>query len=111
LVQGGLYMNALRAEGITPAGMVYAGFRRETSFGGWVANGAFPGLTEPQGVETLNEVVRNSTETALTAIAQIHDGRITPAPADIAKCEYCAYAMACRVETVAAQKAERGTGE
>jgi ATP-dependent helicase/DNAse subunit B len=111
LVQGGLYLHAMRAEGYQPAGMIYAGFRREASFGGWVENGAFPGLNDPCTTETLNEVVRHSVDVALTAIGQIYDGRIATAPANLAKCDYCSYEAACRVETIAAQKLKKGAAE
>ncbi len=111
LVQGGIYLRAIRASKYQPAGMIYAGFRSEASFGGWVAGGAFPDLKNGCSPEELNDVVRRATEVAVTAIGQIHDGRITPAPADIAKCEYCAFAVACRVETIAAQKGRGGTGD
>ncbi len=110
LVQGGIYLRALRAGGCQPAGMVYAGFRGEASFGGWVADGAFPDLKNECSAEALNGVVRQSIDVAVTAIGQIHDGRINPAPADTAKCDYCSFAIACRVETIAAQKGRGGAG-
>lgn len=110
LVQGGIYLSAMRAGGYQPAGMVYAGFRSAASFGGWVADGAFPGVSNTCTAEALNDVVRRSIEVAVTAIGQIHDGRIAPAPADTAKCDYCSFATACRVETIAAQKGRGGAG-
>lgn len=110
LVQGGLYLRALRTGGYQPAGMVYAGFRSAASFGGWVADGAFPGVSNTCTAEVLNDVVRRSIDVAVTAIGQIHDGRITPAPADAAKCDYCSFAAACRVETMAGQKGRGGAG-
>ncbi len=110
LVQGGIYLSAMRASGYQPAGMVYAGFRSAASFGGWVADGAFPGVSNTCTAEVLNDVVRRSIDVAVTAIGQIHDGRITPAPADTAKCDYCSFATACRVETIAAQKGRGGAG-
>jgi hypothetical protein len=110
LVQGGLYVHALRSAGYQPAGMVYAGFRREASFGGWVIKNAFVGLSDPCDIEVLNDVVRQSTEVAMSVVGQIRDGRITPAPADQTKCEYCSYSVACRVETIAVEKARQGAG-
>ena len=110
LVQGGLYMSALRATGYQPAGMVYAGFRSAASFGGWVVGGAFPDLRSECTAEALNDVVRQSIDGAVTAMGQIHDGRITPAPADLARCSYCSFKSACRVETIAAQNGRGGAG-
>lgn len=110
LVQGGLYLRALRTGGYQPAGMVYAGFRSAASFGGWVADGAFPDISNACTAEVLNDVVRRSIDVAVTAIGQIHDGRITPAPADAAKCDYCSFRTACRVETIAGQKGRGGAG-
>ena len=110
LVQGGIYLRALQAIGYKPAGMVYAGFRSGASFGGWVTDGAFPDVKNACSAEALNEVVRRSMDVAVTAVGQIYDGRIMPAPADITKCDYCSFKAACRVETIAAQKGRGGAG-
>jgi RecB family exonuclease len=101
LVQGGLYVLALRSAGLQPAGMVYAGFRREASFGGWIVDGAFSDLEQACSTEELNDVVRRAVEVSVRSMSEIHDGRIAPAPADEAKCDRCAYASACRVEVAA----------
>ena len=73
--------------------------------------GAFPALKNECNAQALNAVVQQSIDVAVTAIGQIYDGRITPAPADIAKCEYCSFAFACRVETIAGQKGRGGAGD
>jgi ATP-dependent helicase/DNAse subunit B len=101
LVQGGLYVLALRSAGQTSAGMVYAGFRREASFGGWIVEGAFSDIDQACSTEELNDVVRRAVEVSVRSVNEIHDGRIAPAPAEESKCDHCAYASACRVEVAA----------
>ena len=110
LVQGGLYVRALREDGLPLAGMVYAGFRSATSFGGWVENGAFPTVNSPCHADVVNDVVRRSIDVAVTAIGQIRDGRIKPAPADPKQCDYCSFTTVCRVETIAELKGRGGAG-
>ncbi|MEP6539702.1 MAG: PD-(D/E)XK nuclease family protein [Bryobacteraceae bacterium] len=108
LVQGGLYLRALRANGYQTAGMVYAGFRAGTEFGGWVDGGAFPSVDSGCTSEALNDVVRQAVDVAITAIGQIHDGRIRPAPAEPRQCDYCSFTNICRVETIAEQNGRGG---
>ena len=100
----------MRTDGYQTAGIVFAGFRAATSFGGWVEGGAFPAVTSPCTSEALNDVVRKSIDVAVTAIGQIRDGRIRPAPAEPRNCDYCQFTEICRVETIAEQNGRGGAG-
>jgi RecB family exonuclease len=86
LIQGGLYLAALRAAGRTPAGFYFAGVRGETSW---------KGSEKPDEVE-------HQMETALTAAhaaaERIASGNIRVAPADEKTCAWCAFVDACRIQ-------------
>jgi RecB family exonuclease len=102
-VQGGLYLLALAHLGdFTPAGMVYCGFKREVSFGGWIIRPYYMEFNEDCTEDRLREIMRLSREAALNAAAAIRSGKVTPKPADETRCEMCAYARMCRVESVTA---------
>jgi RecB family exonuclease len=102
-VQGGLYLLALRRlDEFTPAGMVYCGFKREVSFGGWIIRPYYMEIKEDCTEDRLHEVMRLSREAALRAVESIRSGKITPKPADETRCQFCDYARICRVENVAA---------
>ena len=104
LVQGGLYVLALRKEGYETAGMVYAGFRRDVSFGGWIIPQSFPHLGgTPCSENEFRDMATRAHENTLIAISQILEGRIAPNPADKSKCAWCDYQATCRVEVRAAQ--------
>jgi ATP-dependent helicase/DNAse subunit B len=103
LVQGGLYVLALRKEGYETAGMVYAGFRRDVSFGGWIIPQSFPHLGTPCTENEFREMTTRAHENTLIAISQILEGRIAPNPADKSKCAWCDYQATCRVEARTAQ--------
>ena len=102
-VQGGLYLLALRRlDDLTPAGMVYCGFKREVSFGGWIMRPYYMDIKEDCTEERLEEVMRLSREAALRAMEAIRSGNITPKPADETRCQFCNYERICRVENAAA---------
>jgi RecB family exonuclease len=84
-VQGGIYMAALREAGLKPLSFTYIGLRgglREKT----VAGG-------PEVESHIEEALR----TAGQAILQIYQGEIAVRPADVAKCEWCAFRDTCRV--------------
>jgi len=105
-VQGGLYLLALSQLGdFTPAGMVYCGFKREVSFGGWIVRPYHMQVKEDCSEDRLGEVMSAARESALYAVAAIRGGTIAPKPVDETRCQFCAYARMCRVERVAAAAA------
>ncbi|MDZ4797920.1 MAG: PD-(D/E)XK nuclease family protein [Bryobacteraceae bacterium] len=99
-VQTGLYLTGARHLGLRPAGMVYIGFKREASFGGWVLSGLWPELQAACSQSELDEVVETAREKSLQAWSDILSGRIAPAPFEPRDCEYCSYTTVCRIEAV-----------
>ncbi|HEY3444210.1 MAG TPA: PD-(D/E)XK nuclease family protein [Paludibaculum sp.] len=89
-IQGGLYLAALCQDGATPAAFHLAGVRNETKWSG---------SDEP---EEVRDWVAKAIAAARDAIARIRQGDITVKPADTDGCQYCAFADACRVKSVAA---------
>ena len=84
LVQAGLY-----AMGVPGAHSVhYVGFKREFQKTGWTG-------------EDLVSIVQQAKERTLTAVQQIHDGRIEPMALDEERCRYCAFRSACRKDSYA----------
>jgi RecB family exonuclease len=108
-VQGGLYLLALAGLGsYKPAGMVYCGFKREVSFGGWIIRPYYAAIAKDCAEDRLHEVMRLAREAALETTQKIRAGDIKPAPADESRCEFCACAKMCRVETLPAAAAAGG---
>jgi ATP-dependent helicase/DNAse subunit B len=111
-VQAGLYLLAIRRElGHEPAGMLFAGLRRETSLDGWHLS--VPGLEAvgkctPEVLEELSEAASRHVATALNAVG---DGRIAPSPSDERICEFCDFSDICRVESAARVAAAGGPAE
>lgn len=102
-IQGGLYLLALPTVGpFTPAGMVYCGFKRELSFGGWIIRPHYTDIRKDCDPNRLQDVMRMAREAALETAQSIRSGLIRPAPADEGRCEFCACAKMCRVEMIPA---------
>jgi ATP-dependent helicase/DNAse subunit B len=111
-IQGGLYLLALSALGdYEPGGMVYCGFKREVSFGGWVLAPRCYSLGAEAPPERLREVMQQARELAATVAANIRQGGIEPRPADEKKCEYCSYANSCRVDVAAIRRISEAAGQ
>jgi RecB family exonuclease len=86
LVQGGLYLAALQAQGRTPAGFYFAGVRGEPTWQGW---------EEPAEVE---QQIATALEVARDAVERIHGGDIRVEPADEKACQYCSFVDTCRMQ-------------
>jgi ATP-dependent helicase/DNAse subunit B len=111
-VQAGLYLLAVRQVlGHEPAGVLFAGLRRETSLEGWHL--PVPGLKA--GADCTSEVLAELSVTASGQVAAVLDGvrggRIAPFPADERLCEYCEFVDICRVESAAGAAAAGGFEE
>ncbi|MBC8165941.1 MAG: PD-(D/E)XK nuclease family protein [Bryobacteraceae bacterium] len=100
-VQSGLYLAALQQMGYKPAGMVYAGFKRESSVSGWVLPGIHNELQSVASQEHMQEVAATARETTFRVFDEIASGRIQPSPVDARTCEWCNFIAVCRVEAVA----------
>lgn len=109
LVQGGLYLLAVAQEGAyEPAGMVYCGFKREVSFGGWVLNPSIHDFKQECQPSELAAIVNNAREDAIRVATEVRQGRTIPKPADEDRCGFCAFENACRVESIAAETITAG---
>ncbi|MGJ5815582.1 PD-(D/E)XK nuclease family protein [Paludibaculum fermentans] len=95
-VQGGLYLAAVKGEGLDPLAFVYVGLRGET---------IYEEFTQRDQVESL---MNQAVQAAGQSILQIASGRISVQPADEAACRYCNYLDACRVQST--QQTETATG-
>jgi ATP-dependent helicase/DNAse subunit B len=109
-VQGGIYMLALAEAGRACAGMLFAGFRKETTWDGWHTLDTGIGRGRKYTAEELRAVMDRSREAVLTAIARIGQGIIAPDPADAEQCRHCEFHDICRVET-AVRTAAAGEAE
>lgn len=106
-VQAGLYLLAARKLGFEPGGMLYAGFKREASYSGWVvsARATDAGVAACVPGE-LEDRIAKAREMTLQMAADIADGRIVPDPWELRECERCPYSGACRMESVPARAGE-----
>lgn len=86
LVQGGLYLAALRERGRQPAGFYFAGVRGEPSWKG-----------SDEAAEVEQRMVQALTA-ARDAVERIHGGDISVTPATDKTCRYCAFLDACRIQ-------------
>jgi len=86
LVQGGLYLEALREAGKTPAGFYFAGVRGGTSW---------EGSEDPAEVAAY---VATALEATRNAVFRISQGDIAVKPADDSRCRHCAFVHACRIQ-------------
>jgi len=97
-VQAGIYLRAAREIfGCEPVAMQFCACRGKVKWRGW---------SQPAELNRLKELAAGR---ALAAASQIREGRIEPAPADPAKCEWCACRDVCRVE-MAVPAARSGGG-
>jgi ATP-dependent helicase/DNAse subunit B len=98
-VQGGLYLLALEDRGYEPAGMLYCGLKKETTWHGRCL--VIAGLK--QGVQCTPEVLREDLDKArdlsLWAAGRIREGTIEASGADARACQYCDSYDLCRVES------------
>jgi ATP-dependent helicase/DNAse subunit B len=99
LVQGGLYLAALAAEGHLPLGFYFAGVRGET---------AWAGSEDADDVERWMTLALNGAGDAAERVAS---GDIRVLPADTEACGYCDFADACRVAEEGRRAAEAGGTE
>jgi hypothetical protein len=110
-VQGGLYLHALSRLGdYQPRGMVYCGFKRAVSFGGWMATPFESRVGQKCSDDDLRQVMSSAMELSQQATVDILNGKIAPEPADEKRCERCTYTQICRVETVKMKRAVGGGG-
>ncbi len=91
-VQGGLYLAALKVEGLEPLAFVYVGLRGDT---------IYEEFTQRGQVEAL---MGQAVQAAGQSILQIAAGRIAVQPADEAACRYCNFLDACRVQSAAKEE-------
>jgi len=112
-VQAGLYMLAAeRALKLEPAGMLYCGLKKDSTWDGWHLT--MPGL---EGVgtsclpDTLRELMDSAARSASDAHHAITSGVIAVKPRDSKKCEWCDYRDACRVETIEREVRARAAGQ
>jgi len=86
ILQGGLYLAALREAGYTPYSLHYVGLRGETFLGGY------------EGEERMEDLMGQALEAAAESIRRIEGGEIEVKPADEETCQYCEFRDACRVK-------------
>ncbi|WP_321472639.1 PD-(D/E)XK nuclease family protein [uncultured Paludibaculum sp.] len=86
-VQGGLYLAAVRQEGLEPLGFVYVGLRGDTIYEEFTQHGQ---------VQTLMD---QAVQAAGQSILQIASGYIAVQPANPDACRYCAFLHACRIQS------------
>jgi RecB family exonuclease len=86
LVQGGLYLAALRDQGRLASGFYFVGVRGGT---------AWRGSEDPSEI---GEWVTKALTMAETSVLRIAQGDIPVQPADAEACGYCAFLDACRIQ-------------
>jgi hypothetical protein len=99
-VQGGLYLMALEESlGYQPAGMLYCGLKKETTWQGWHL--VIDGLEKGRACtpEELRRVLDEARDRSLWAVGEIRGGKIGPAGTDARACRYCESYDLCRVES------------
>lgn len=94
LLQPPLYaLAAQRSFGLRPAGMFYAGLKGGVTYAGW-SDEPIGGLRhEPVPEDWLERAAART----LRAVDEIRAGRVAPAPANPAGCEYCDFGDVCRL--------------
>ncbi len=93
LLQAPLYLMAAEKHfHLRPAGMFYAGVKGQIRYVGW-GDGA-PVESEPIPEDWFSR----TTARTLGAVGEIRGGRVEPAPANPAKCRFCAARDICRIE-------------
>lgn len=101
IVQAGLYLLAAVKEfGLTPAGMLYCGLKKEVEWDGWHL--PLPGLEkigESCTRDRLDDLTTAAAATAVTVFESIASGEIEVRPADERKCAWCDYRDICRIDT------------
>jgi len=86
--------------------MLYCGLKKDVSWGGWHAS--VPGLErvgESRTLEALRELMEDAGRRTVAAHEAITAGRVSAQPTDSAKCRWCDYRDACRIETMAEETA------
>ena len=101
VVQSGLYLLAAVKEfGLTPAGMLYCGLKKEVEWGGWhVPLAGLEKIGESCTRDRLDELTNAAAATAVAVFESIASGEIAVRPADESKCAWCDYRDICRIET------------
>jgi ATP-dependent helicase/DNAse subunit B len=110
-VQGGVYMLAAKRLGFEPVGMLYCGLKKGVHWHGWHVNlAALTDIGEARTRDGLHELIDNAERTMKEAYTSIVAGRVEAKPADTAKCSWCDFRDACRVEGIGAEL-EEGAGQ
>jgi RecB family exonuclease len=101
VVQAGLYLlAAVKAFGLTPAGMLYCGLKKEVEWDGWhVPLAGLEKIGESCTRDRLAELTNAAAATAVTVFESIASGEISVRPADQGKCAWCDYRDICRIDT------------
>lgn len=101
VVQAGLYLLAAVKEfGLTPAGMLYCGLKKEVEWGGWhVPLSGLEKIGESCTRDRLDELTAAAAATAVAVFESIASGEIGVRPADEGKCAWCDYRDICRIDT------------
>jgi ATP-dependent helicase/DNAse subunit B len=101
VVQAGLYLLAAVKEfGLTPAGMLYCGLKKEVEWGGWhVPLAGLEKIGECCTRDRLGELTDAAAATTVAVSQSIASGEIGVRPADERKCAWCDYRDICRIET------------
>ena len=101
VVQAGLYLLAAVKEfGLTPAGMLYCGLKKEVEWGGWhVPLAGLQEIGECCTRDRLDELTNAAAATAVAVFESIVSGEIGVRPADERKCAWCDYRDICRIDT------------
>jgi ATP-dependent helicase/DNAse subunit B len=100
VVQAGLYLLAAVKEfGLTPAGMLYCGLKKEVEWGGWHVPLTGLEIGECCTRDRLDELTNTAAATAVTVFKSIASGEIGVRPADESKCAWCDYRDICRIDT------------
>jgi ATP-dependent helicase/DNAse subunit B len=100
VVQAGLYLLAAVKEfGLTPAGMLYCGLKKEVKWGGWhLPLAGLEKAGENCTRDRLDELTEAAAATAVTVFESIASGEISVRPADESKCAWCDYRDICRID-------------
>jgi RecB family exonuclease len=100
VVQAGLYLLAASKQfGLTPAGMLYCGLRKDVEWGGWHVPLAGLEIGESCTRDRLGELISEAAAKASAVFEAICSGTIEAKPAEEKKCSWCDYRDICRFET------------
>lgn len=105
LLQGPLYLAAVRQEGYEPGGMFYCAIRDGVKYSGWC-----DGRLGMKATPLAPEWIAAGVERAADYAARIRAGVIAPQPYDTDACRYCDFRDVCRHRAAAAVGAAEAAG-